>query len=176
MGRGMRDPPSAFEQIATRHRAEIAAYLGRLLGHDQDAQDLCQETFLRAQRAFPRLPAGANTRAWLYRIATNRAWSALACRARMAARTAELDLDTLPGRDGTSPETRERLRLVARAVGALPPKQRAALIQRRFEGLEYAEIGAALACSAASARANVYQALKKLRAALAIPGEIDEER
>ena len=50
-----------------------------------------------------------------------------------------------------------------RSIARLPGKQGQALMMRKFAGLEYAEIGAALNCSAESARASVYQALKKLR-------------
>jgi RNA polymerase sigma factor (sigma-70 family) len=52
---------------------------------------------------------------------------------------------------------------VARAVARLPAKQRAALVARRFHDLGYEEIGTTLGCSAESARANVYQAVRKLR-------------
>lgn len=161
----MARPLASFEEIARRHRPEILAYLGRLLG-EQDAQDACQDALLRAYRAFPRLTPDSNARAWLYKIATNTAFTALNGRSRRHRRLAEIDLDTLPARAGATPEQRERVRAVASAVQALPPKQRAALVQRQFEGLSYAEIGVALGCSAVSARANVYQALKRLRAAL----------
>jgi RNA polymerase sigma-70 factor (ECF subfamily) len=60
-------------------------------------------------------------------------------------------------------ERRERLRRVDEAVQRLPAKQRAALMMRKYQELPYPEIGAALGCSAASARANVYQALRRLR-------------
>jgi RNA polymerase sigma-70 factor (ECF subfamily) len=156
----------SFEEIAARHRAALLGYLTRLLGRE-DAQDVCQETLLRAHRAFPRLVPGSNARAWLYRIATNAAINALNGRSRRSARMTEIDVDTLPSAAAASDEHRERLRAVARAVETLPPKQRAALLQRQFEGLDYDEIGTALGCSAVSARANVYQALKKLRRALA---------
>jgi DNA-directed RNA polymerase specialized sigma24 family protein len=55
---------------------------------------------------------------------------------------------------------------VARAVDALPPRQRAALMLRRFHDLAYADIAASLGGSEAAARANVYQAVRKLRAAV----------
>jgi RNA polymerase sigma-70 factor (ECF subfamily) len=155
-----------FAELAQRHRTEILAYLVRLLGDADDARDACQDTFLRAQRAFGRLRDDANHRAWLFRIATNTARSAGRRRARGRERRADVELDGLPARATASPEQREQLRLVARAVWALPPRQRAALMLRRFHGLDYAEVAASLGGSAAGARANVYQAVRKLRAAL----------
>jgi RNA polymerase sigma-70 factor (ECF subfamily) len=137
-------------------------YMIRLLGNAQDAEDACQDALLRAHRAFDRLLPGSNSRAWLYRIATNCALSHARRRARRRARTVEIDLDGLPGAGGPSPVAGA----VRRAVQALPPRQRAALMLRRFEGLDYADIAESLGGTAAGARANVYQAIRKLRAAL----------
>jgi len=163
----MNQPGAAFEQVVARHRGEILAYLVRFLGDEPDAQDVCQDVMVRAYRAFDRLAPNSNARAWLYKIATRGALNALRRRKRMTARTADVDLDTLPARPHAPVERTDELRRVRRAVDALPSKQRAALMQRNFQGLSYEEIGAALGCSPDSARANVYQAIKKLRAQLA---------
>lgn len=160
------DMPPRFSDLAQRHRTEILGYLVRLLGDVDDARDACQDTFLRAQGAFARLRPDSNHRAWLFRIATNAARSAGRQRARSRGRMADVELDGLPARPDASPEHREQLRLVARAVDRLPPRQRAALMLRRFHGLGYAEISASLGGSEAGARANVYQAVRKLRAVL----------
>ena len=159
-------PPGSFDQLVERHRPEILAYLKRLLGDEHDAEDACQETLLRAYRAFERLRPESNGRAWLYKIATRTAFNTLKRRKRDEARSADVDLDRLPSRSAAGPDPREQMRAVARAVEALPPKQRAALMQRQFQGLGYGEIAEALGCSPAAARANVYQALKQLRAML----------
>ncbi len=159
----MRQAPVPLADLVERHRPAILGYLTRMLGDEHDAQDACQEAFLRAHRAFGRLAPGSNARAWLYRIATNCALNAARRRAGRRARTVDLDLDTLPAAPARD---RERLRAVARAVETLPPRQRAALMLRQFQGLDYAEIAASLGGSEAAARANVYQAVRKLRASL----------
>jgi len=151
--------------LVDRHRPEILKYLVRLLGNSHDAQDVCQETFLRAHRAFARIGPDANSRAWLYRIATNAARTAARRRGRDGSAVSDLDVDSLPARAPASIDEREELYLVARAMQALPARQRAALVLRRFHDLSYAEIAATLGGNAAAARANVYQALRKLRAA-----------
>ena len=161
----MRQAPVPLTDLVERHRPAILGYLTRMLGDEHDAQDACQEAFLRAHRAFGRLAPGSNSRAWLYRIATNCALNTARHRARRRARTVDVDLDTLPAAAAPAAE-RERLRAVARAVERLPPRQRAALMLRQFDGLGYAEIAASLGGSEAAARANVYQAVKKLRASL----------
>ena len=162
----MRGPAASFTLLAERRRPEILAYLVRMLGNRDDAEDACQETFLRAHAAFGRLDAGANARAWLYRIATNTALNLARGRARRTSRLVQSDPDTLAGAVGTGAEERADLRAVAQAVGALPPRQRAALMLRCFQGLDYADIAASVGGTAEAARANVYQAMRKLRAAL----------
>jgi RNA polymerase sigma-70 factor (ECF subfamily) len=157
--------PPTFESLVDRHSTEIFAYLWRMMRDTPDAEDCLQETFLRAYRSFPRLKAAANHRAWLYKIATNTARTHLKRRTRAAARTIDLDPD-LQADDSSLPDhvdRRQQLRAVARAVEALPDQQRAALIMRKYQALSYAEIAAALGCTETAARANVYQALKKLR-------------
>jgi len=161
----MAHAPVSFDQLVERYRPELLAYLARLLGDAHDAEDACQDALLRAYRAFGRLRPGSNARAWLYKIATRTAFNALKGRQRAAARTADVDMDTLPARSD-SLDQREELRAIARAVEALPPKQRAALMLRQFHGMSYAEIAATLECSQDAARANVYQAIKRLREAL----------
>ena len=159
----------SLADLAERHRPELLAYLVRFLGDEHDAQDVCQETFLRAQRAFARLRPDSNSRAWLYRIATRSALNTLRRRSRMVARRVDIDLDGLPARIAASGEQRILLAAVTTAVGGLPPRQRAALMLRQFHGLAYAEIAATLGGNEAAARANVYQAIKKLRTTLGGP-------
>jgi len=156
----------SLADLAERHRPELLAYLVRFLGDEHDAQDVCQETFLRAHRAFARLRPDSNSRAWLYRIATRSALNTLRRRSRIVARRVDIDLDGLPARVTASGEQRIQLAAVTTAVGGLPPRQRAALMLRQFHGLAYAEIAGTLGGNEAGARANVYQAIKKLRAAL----------
>jgi RNA polymerase sigma-70 factor (ECF subfamily) len=159
----MTDSPESFDQVAERYRPELLAYLTRMLGDPHDAEDACQDALLRAHRAFGRLLVGSNTRAWLYKIATNTALNALKRRRRQEAHQVDIDLERIPDSANASLEQREQLRAVARAVEDLPPKQRAALMMRRFQGLDYAEIAAALGGSEEAARANVYQAIRQLR-------------
>ena len=69
---------------------------------------------------------------------------------------------------------RQLLAAVAAAVEGLPPQQRAALILRKYQEQSYTDIAAILACTEAAARANVYQALKRLRTILEAQGWLDE--
>ena len=159
-----------FEALVEAHSGEIFAYVWRLLRDTADAEDCLQETFLRAYRAFSRVKAGSNYRAWLYKIATNTARTHARQRGRISARTIDLDPDLEADRSSPADrlEQRQLAEAVTRAVAALPHQQRAALIMRQYQQLGYDEIAAALDCSEEAARANVYQALKKLRAQFAV--------
>jgi len=155
-----------FESLVHLYGGEIYAYLWRILRETRDAEDCLQETFLRAYRAYGRLPEDANCRAWLYKIASNVARTYLKQMASSAARTAPVDVETVPdsGSATNSLERREALQAVHAAVMSLPWKQRSALLMRKYQGLSYGVIASALDCSPEAARADVYQALRKLRA------------
>ena len=155
-----------FDELVERHSAEIFAYVWRLLREAHDAEDCLQETFLRAFRSYGRVRAGTNYRAWLYKIATNTARSHWKRRTRSEAHTTELDPDRQADEMSVADRVEQKtlLAAVVRAVEALPDQQRAALIMRKYQELSYAEIAAALECTEAAARANVYQAVKKLQA------------
>ncbi len=169
----MSTPPTAivthFEQLVEQHSREIFRYLWRLTGNAADAEDCLQDTFLRAYKAFARLKNHDNLRAWLYKIATNTAHSHLKRQARHARHTSETPLDKLLGSASPAALVERKLELadVQAAVDALPAKQRAALLMYRYQHMSYAEISAALNIKESAARANVYQATKKLKAQFA---------
>lgn len=130
---------------------------------DEAAQDLLQDTLLRAHRALGRLGPGANARAWLYRIATNAALNHLRGRARerraLDRHAREHDVAHWPQLDGRD---EERARLWQR-LARLPERQRIALTLRLVDELDYDQIAARMGGTAEAARANVYQATKRLK-------------
>lgn len=146
-----------FEDLVAAHGAEIYTYALRLTGDRDEADDVFQETFLAAFRAFERTH-DANRRAWLYRIATNKARD----RRRRAAREVRLaDLAlAAPSRDGVA------LADLATSIRALGDGERAAFVLRRVHGLPYAEVAHALACSEVAARKRVSEATRKVREAM----------
>lgn len=154
-----------FEDQVESYGAEIYAYLWRILRNKEDAEDCLQETFLRAYRAYDRLDDNSNHRAWFYKIATNVANTFFRKQARRVPRAIELHDEAMVVKTDEIWNTgeRDKIEQVRSEVALLPHKQRAALILRKYQELEYQEIGLTLGCSENSARANVYQALKKLR-------------
>jgi RNA polymerase sigma-70 factor (ECF subfamily) len=158
--------PLPFEDEMRRHDREIMRFLLRMTHDREDALDLFQETFLRAYRAYPGLDSEAGLRPWLFKIAANLCRNRVRDRARhsrVIAPEADAEVsDALAPQHGnhTAPDGALDMR---RAIAGLPGKQGQAFVMRKIVGLEYAEIGAALGCSEESARAGVYQALRKLK-------------
>lgn len=155
----MESPPLTFGQLLERHERELFAYALRLTGQRADAEDLFQDTFLAAFRAWPP-PRRGSERAWLYRIATNRAIDRERRSRRIVASTDDLAL-AAPERDDAA------LVDLAGAIRTLPAGQRAAFVLRKVNGLSYAEVASILECSEVAARARVSEALKKVRSAVA---------
>ncbi len=160
-------PVPEFDEAMRLHEREIMRFLARMAGDREDALDLFQETWVRAYRAYPSLDSGDGLRPWLFRIAANLCRNRVRDRIRRSRVIAENGTavydrirNSHPG--SGSPDGVIDLR---RAIHALPGKQGQAFIMRKVVGMEYGEIGAALGCSEISARASVYQALKKLRKA-----------
>jgi len=158
-----------FEILVTAHHGEIFRYLTRMTARPSEAEDLVQETFLRAYRSYRSLTPDANVRAWLFTIATNLTRNHFrAERRRRLAHSALSESRTeLYGADPASVsqlnETQARLDAV---VSNLPLRQRVAFVLRKVHDFDYEVIAANLTCSVESARANVFQALKKIRQSL----------
>ena len=147
-------PP--FSQLLEEHRTDVYRFLFATVG-PQAADDCFQETFLSALRAYPELRDARNLRGWLLTIATRKAldhWRAEKRRPVPVERLPEPAASPSPDAD---PE-------LWRAVGALPPMQRAALVHRYVLDLPYAEVAEALGCSEEAARASAYEGRRKLRA------------
>jgi RNA polymerase sigma factor (sigma-70 family) len=150
-------PP--FQTLLDRYAGEVMGILRGAVGGD-GAEDCFQETFLAALRAYPSLRDDRNLRAWLLTIAHRKAIDHHRARGRRAVPVAE------PPEVAAADPERPDERLWA-AVGALPPKQRAAVALRYGSDLPHAEIAAALGCSPEAARRSLHEGLKRLRKELA---------
>ena len=160
---------TGFEAIVTKHHGEIHRYLRRIVVRVSEADDLSQETFLRAFRAHCRLPPDANARAWLFAIATNLTRNHFRSqkRRRVAYSVVVTEArETDEERPDGVTISREIGAAVDQVVAALPLRQRLAFVQRKVHGLDYEAIARSLECTAETARAHVFQALRKVRRAL----------
>jgi RNA polymerase sigma factor (sigma-70 family) len=146
-------PP--FQRLLDEHRVDVYRFLVAAVGREA-ADDCFQETFLSALRAYPSLRDASNLRGWLFTIATRKTldhWR--------AERRAPIPVERIPER--AAPERADGDREVWRAVGTLPPMQRAAVIHRYVLDLPYADVALALGCTEEAARANAYEGRRKLR-------------
>jgi RNA polymerase sigma factor (sigma-70 family) len=151
----VRLPP--FQTLVEEHRVDLYRFCVVTAGRGE-ADDVFQESWVAALRAYPRLRRADNLRAWLFRIAQNKAIDLHRSRARRP-----LPVDELP-----EPAAREPARLDGEpelwgAVRELPPKQRTAVFCRAVLGMPYPELAALLECSEEAARRNVFEGLKRLR-------------
>jgi RNA polymerase sigma-70 factor (ECF subfamily) len=163
----------AFAALVERYWDRLYRWLYHLSRDPHTAEDLAQETFLKALRHLESFRPGTNFSAWLFRIAHN-AW---VNQARSAARSRRPVPEHLASRDEGPVEqvlTQESLELLARAVGRLPAEFRAAFLLRAEEGLTFREIGEVLGLTEETARWRVFKARQKLLSVLAPQLEREE--
>jgi DNA-directed RNA polymerase specialized sigma24 family protein len=158
----------AFEAVVAAHHAEIRRYLLRVTARASDADDLSQETFLRAFRAYRVLPAGANVRAWLFTIATNLGRNHFRAQSRRRCLRGGGPRDESTRRSGPTARcwpTRRARGWSGRSTGC-PASSGWRSSARKMHELEYAEIEGEPLLLGESARAHVFQALRKVRRSL----------
>jgi RNA polymerase sigma factor (sigma-70 family) len=149
-------PP--FQTLIDAHAGEVMAVCRGTVGR-ADADDCFQETFVAALRGYRKLQDSDNLRGWLITIAHRKAIDHHRARGRRplpVAEVREAAVEEPPPDDG-----------IWELVGALPPKQRAAVTLRYASDLPHAEIAAALGCSPEAARRSLHEGLKRLRKELA---------
>jgi RNA polymerase sigma factor (sigma-70 family) len=148
--------PPPFQALLNAHRGDVYRFLVASVG-PTDADDAFQETWIAALRAYPDLKRADNLRAWLLRIAQNKAIDSHRGRARRP-----LPSEAIPERAAPAESADGSPELWA-AVRRLPDKQRTAVFCRSVLGMSYAELAESLESSQDAARRNVHEGLKKLR-------------
>jgi RNA polymerase sigma-70 factor, ECF subfamily len=168
----------SFNQLVVRWERPIYALAYRVIGREEDARDVCQETFLRAFRAIRGFKGQAKFSSWLYRITLNlcRDWIRRERRTPIAQAPEGVDLVELAA-DGEGTESVEDLvsrrqlsQAVARAMARLPEEQRTAIILKEYHGLTFQEIANLLDCPLSTVKTRLYQGLSVLRRQLAQTG------
>ena len=168
----------SFNQLVLRWERPIYALAYRVIGREEDARDVCQETFLRAFRALKGFKGQAKFSSWLYRITLNlcRDWIRRERRQPIAQAPEGVDLLDLAS-EVTPSESIEELvarremgRAVAKAMAELPDEQRTAIILKEYHGLTFQEIADLLDCPLSTVKTRLYQGLTVLRRQLARDG------
>lgn len=170
----------SFNQLILRWERPIYALAYRVIGREEDARDVCQETFLRAFRALPGFKGQAKFSSWIYRIALNlcRDWIRRQRRTpvvqmpedaeaveRMAVREPVESIEDLVAR-------KELSAVVAEAMAVLPEEQRTAIVLKEFHGMTFQEIAELQGCPLSTVKTRVYQGLTVLRRNLEKQGQM----
>lgn len=168
----------SFNQLVLRWERPIYALAYRVIGREEDARDVAQETFLRAFRALKGFKGQAKFSSWLYRITLNlcRDWMRRERRTPVSQPPEGIDIIELAG-EGTPSESiedlvgRKQLGLaVSKAMALLPEEQRTAIILKEYHGLTFQEIADLLDCPLSTVKTRLYQGLTVVRKQLESAG------
>jgi len=171
VARSISGDTESFNELILRWERPIYALAYRTIGREEDARDVCQETFLRAFRALPGFRGQAKFSSWIYRIALNlcRDWIRRQRRAPVSQIPEDMDLGELAAQPGAS-ETVEDLvirrqltGLVESAMSTLPEEQRTAIILKEYHGMTFQEIADLQGCPLSTVKTRLYQGLSVLR-------------
>ncbi len=167
--------PDAFGVLVERHGRALFRLAFRMTGNEQDAEDVVQESFLRAYRQLSKFDERATFGTWLYRIAANYSLDLVRSRKRRSEHVVPADSEMddpvqslpspapTPERVALSTEVRER---VAEAMQEMSGTERTAFVLRHFEGMCIEDVSRVLECQPGAAKHSVFRAVQKLRRAL----------
>lgn len=156
----------AFAAIYRAHYVDVVRYLFRRVGHEQTAEDLATETFLKAMRNVKRYESrGLPIRAWLLRIATNEAhrWARRQGRRRVASLSAEHAATVRAGETARGIEQEDGVRVVLDALLALSADHQDVLALHHLEGLDVAQVALVLGCRVGTVKSRLARARDGLR-------------
>jgi len=165
----------AFRVLVERHSRPLFRLAFRMTGNEQDAEDIVQDTFLRAYRRIEKFDERASFGTWLYRITVNCSLDLVRARKRRSEQSgsANPEMDDLiqslpassptPDRMAMSGQAKQR---IAEAMEELSASERTAFVLRHFEGMCIDEVSRVLGCRPGAARHCVFRAVQKLRRAL----------
>ena len=167
---------NAFRSLVEGHSRAVYRIAYRMTGSPQDAEDVVQETFLKAYKQLSRFESRANFSTWLHRIAVNCSIDLIRSRPHRESGHDAADLEqfgtasesadytgTSPERLMLSSEVQERITAAMRGLSA---RERAAFALRHFEGRSIEEISASLGLKTNAAKHSIFRAVRKMRAAL----------
>ena len=171
VARSISGDADSFNELILRWERPIYALAYRTIGREEDARDVCQETFLRAFRALPGFRGQAKFSSWLYRIALNlcRDWIRRQQRAPVSQMPedvdpAELMAETEPAESIEDLVARRELSaIVAEAMKSLSDEQRTAIILKEYHGMTFQEIADMQGCPLSTVKTRLYQGLSQLR-------------
>ena len=170
----------SFNELILRWERPIYALAYRVIGREEDARDVCQETFLRAYRALPGFKGDAKFSSWLYRIALNLCRDWIRRQRRAPVSQMPEDIDVLEAAAASEPAEsiedlaarRELTAIVEEAMALLPAEQRTAIILKEYHGMTFQEIADLQGCPLSTVKTRLYQGLAVVRRELERNGQL----
>jgi len=165
----------AFQALVELHSRYIYSLAHRMTGNAQDAEDVVQETWLKAHKQLSRFESRADFRTWMHRITVNCSIDLIRARRHREDAHDPVDLEQGPlsERGAEAQATPERMTASAQisdrvneALGLLTALERAAFTLRHVEGMSIEEVGAKLGMKSSATKHSIFRAVKKMRAAL----------
>jgi RNA polymerase sigma-70 factor (ECF subfamily) len=165
----------AFRALVERHSRAVFRLAQRMTGSAQDAEDVVQDTFLKAYKQLSRFESRANFGTWLHRIAVNCSIDLIRSRPHRESGADANDLEQFGAADQTEapPSSPERLMLstevqerITAAMAGLSRMERAAFALRHFEGQSIDEISRSLGLKTNATKHSIFRAVRKMRTAL----------
>jgi len=167
--------------LVARWERPLFCFAYRMLRRQEDARDICQETFLRVLKKAHRFREGSKFSTWMYQIALNlcrdqlrkrRRWSTILAEERMLDEQTDAPPDGWSAGDDPSlqVERRQKTRALQVALKEIPPEQREVLIMKEYEGLKFKEIAEILNAPESTVKSRMYYGLTGLRTALSRRG------
>jgi len=183
VARSMGGDAESFNQLILRWERPIYALAYRVIGREEDARDVCQETFLRAFRALPGFKRQAKFSSWIYRIALNlcRDWIRRQRRAPVMQMPEGVDPGELVADQGPVESIedlvgrRQLSEVVEEAMALLPEEQRTAIILKEYHGMTFQEIADMQGCPLSTVKTRLYQGLTVLRRHLEKNGRLSSK-
>ena len=159
----------AFDMLVAKYQRRLMRLLSRIVHDPAEAEDVVQETFIKAYRALRHFRGDSAFYTWLYRIGINTAKNHLATQGRRTLTSADADHEQAEGfndgehlRDINTPESMLASKQIAQTVNAamdaLPLDLRTAIALREIEGLSYEEISDIMACPIGTVRSRIFRA------------------
>ena len=153
----------AYNLLVSRWEKRVFNYILKLVGHREDAMDLCQDVFLKAYQNLRKLEDTAKFAGWLFRIAHNESYSLL----RKNRPEEEMGPELAPPSQGGRMLPVETTLAVAAAMKRLTSEQREAVVLKVYEGFKFEEMAVVLDCPISTVKSRVYAGLENLKAILA---------
>ena len=181
--RVQRGDVNAFEELVAAYEKNVYNLALRMTGSPEDAEDMAQESFIKAYNSLPSFRGDSKFSVWLYRIVSNVCLDFLRKKSRRGTVSLSVEDDgedvqlDLPD-TSQSPEALLEKKLtresVQRGLASLPPDARQILLLREIQGLSYEEIGETLGLEPGTVKSRIFRARKKLCAYLLADGNIPD--